>query len=93
MAALHVHIDLAHPEQCRTCAADAINPAHYQGDYVMRIIEDFKLDFCRGTVLKYLLRAGNKAGASPVEDLKKARWYLDRSIAGLSTSGADPVQK
>ena len=44
--------------------SDPVNPQHYQGDYVMRIIEDFKLDFLRGTVVKYLLRAGNKSNDS-----------------------------
>jgi hypothetical protein len=60
--------------------SDPVNPAHYQGDYVMRIIEDFKLGFCLGNVVKYVLRAENKGR---VEDLKKASWYLNREIARL----------
>jgi len=63
--------------------SDPVNPQHYQGDYVMRIIEDFKLDFLRGTVVKYLLRAGNKSNDSELQDLKKARWYLDRKISNM----------
>jgi hypothetical protein len=59
---------------------DPINPDHYKDDYVMRIIEDFKLDFMRGTIVKYLLRAGNKEGATELQDLQKAQWYLDRAI-------------
>lgn len=43
----------------------------------MRIIEDFGLGFCLGNVIKYVLRHVQKAG---LEDLKKARWYLDREI-------------
>lgn len=62
---------------------DPINPAHYRGDYVMRVIEDFGLDFLRGTVVKYLLRAGQKG--SELEDLKKAQWYLNRKIAALES--------
>ena len=61
-------------------AADPVTPGHYQGDYVMRVIEDFKLDFLSGTIVKYLLRAGNKPGDSEVQDLKKALWYLQRKI-------------
>jgi len=57
--------------------SDNVNPAHYQGDYVMRVIEDFKLGFCLGNVVKYLLRAGEKGG---VEDLRKGMWYLQREI-------------
>lgn len=59
---------------------DAVNPAHYKGDYVMRIIEDFELDFCCGNVVKYICRHGKKAG---IEDLKKAKWYLERAIGNL----------
>lgn len=65
-------------------AEDPINPAHYKGDYVMRIIEDFELCFLKGTILKYLLRSGKKANASELEDLKKAQWYLERKIAALT---------
>ncbi len=57
---------------------DPIQPAHYRGDTVMRIIEQFELGFCLGNVVKYVLRHGAKAG---LEDLKKARWYLDREIS------------
>jgi Protein of unknwon function (DUF3310) len=58
-----------------------ITPEYYKGDYVMRIIEDFKLDFLTGTVIKYLLRAGHKG--VEVIDLKKAKWYLERKIGNL----------
>lgn len=71
-----------------TRRADLVNPDHYQGDYVMRVIEDFGLDFLSGTIVKYILRDGNKPGDSILQDLKKARWYLDRKIAGLSKSSA-----
>lgn len=60
---------------------DPVKPEHYQGDYVMRIIEDFKLDFLSGTIVKYLLRAGNKPGECELQDLKKAQWYLSRKIS------------
>lgn len=58
---------------------DPVNPKHYRGDLVMRIIEHFGLEenFYLGNVIKYILRHAQKAG---IEDLKKARWYLDRMI-------------
>jgi hypothetical protein len=59
-------------------ARDPVNPPHYKGDSVMRIIEEFDASFCCGNVVKYVLRHKEKGG---VEDLKKARWYLDREIA------------
>ena len=56
---------------------DFINPNHYKGAYVMCIIEDFKLGFKLGNVVKYVLREAEKGG---LEDLQKAKWYLDREI-------------
>jgi hypothetical protein len=55
------------------------HPDHYQGDGIeaIDVIEAFDLDFSLGNVIKYALRASRKGG---VEDLKKARWYLDRVI-------------
>lgn len=55
------------------------HPAHYnQGSIeVIDAIEDWKLSFHAGNVIKYVVRAPHKNG---LEDLKKARWYLDRLI-------------
>lgn len=39
--------------------------------------------FCTGNALKYLWRWKGKAG---VEDLRKARWYIDRMINRLEAS-------
>ncbi len=38
-----------------------------------------------GNAIKYLWRAGHKS-KDPIEDLKKARWYIDDEIARLSTA-------
>ena len=66
-------------------APDPVNPAHYKGDYVMRIAEDFGLDkdACLFQVVKYVLRAGKKPDNSDLQDLKKALWYLQRKISAL----------
>jgi len=62
---------------------DSINhPSHYlagNGIEAIDVIESFQLNFHLGNVVKYLLRAGKKGPA--LDDLKKARWYLDREIA------------
>ena len=47
------------------------------------IIDAWGLDFYEGNVLKYLLRAKYKNG---VEDLKKARHYLDKKIEDADAS-------
>ena len=56
-------------------------PKHYnQGNIqTIDIIEDMGdgPSFCRGNIIKYVSRYQYKNG---VEDLKKARWYLDRLI-------------
>jgi hypothetical protein len=62
------------------------HPAHYGGDTtyeVIKVLEAWKvLDFCLGNAIKYIARAGVKH-PDPLEDLKKARWYLDRRIQQL----------
>lgn len=63
--------------------AEAVNhPAHYGGAdnpyEAIKVIEAWGLGFCLGNTVKYISRAGKKGDAT--EDLKKARWYLDREI-------------
>lgn len=64
---------------------DIVNhPPHYKsasGIESIDVIEGFGLNFHLGNVIKYILRH-NKKG-KPLEDLKKARWYLDREIKKL----------
>lgn len=66
---------------------DAVDhPSHYAegwsgGAEVIDIAEH--LDFCRGNVVKYVARAGRKDPGKELEDLRKARWYLDREIHRL----------
>lgn len=59
------------------------HPEHYnQGKYeVVDVIQDWGLDFSEGNVVKYIARSKHKA--SRLEDLKKARWYLDYLISNL----------
>jgi Protein of unknwon function (DUF3310) len=62
--------------------SDSVNsPDHYNrfGVEVIQITEH--LNFCRGNIVKYVARAEFKG--NELEDLKKARWYLDREIARL----------
>ena len=54
-------------------------PEHYnQGVEVIDVIEDYKLNYHLGNVIKYIYRA--KFKGKELEDLKKAKWYLDREI-------------
>lgn len=77
--------------------AESVNhPAHYKagGLEAIDVIEAFGLGFCLGNAVKYILRAGRKGDA--VEDLQKARWYLDREIARRGSNpdgGREPETK
>lgn len=59
---------------------DINHPSHYtQGAIeVIDYIEDKKLGYRLGNVVKYVSRSGHKDDA--IKDLKKARWYLNREI-------------
>ena len=61
------------------------NPLHYNSGKieVIDFIEDQKLGFCLGNVIKYISRAGKKDSSKIVEDLEKAKWYLEREIKKL----------
>ena len=63
---------------------EAINhPSHYADGKieVIDFIEDKKLNFILGNVVKYVARAGKKDKCKELEDLKKALWYLEREIS------------
>lgn len=88
---IFISADAAKPLRFRTdhvLGGDAIDhPAHYTahpfGVECIDVVEH--MNFCRGNAIKYIWRAGLKGDA--IEDLKKARWYLDREINRLSSPG------
>lgn len=65
------------------------HPTHYGG--VDNPHEHFKCALAWGlnqnaflyNVTKYIYRVGRKSGADPLEDLRKARWYLDQAVVLL----------
>ena len=71
---------------------DAINkPPHYnQGsieciEYLKDNLGDGFPDYLDGNIKKYLHRWRYKN--APIEDLRKARWYLDRLIQEVNENG------
>lgn len=67
---------------------DNVNhPDYYnQGNIeVIDYIEDQGMmsGFCLGNAIKYISRAGKKNPETEIEDLSKARWYLDKYIKYL----------
>jgi hypothetical protein len=63
------------------------HPIHYGGiddPYeAIKVVEAWELGFHLGNAVKYISRAGKKNSNTLLEDLKKARWYLDRKISNL----------
>jgi hypothetical protein len=67
------------------CATEGLpskidHPPHYNAGKIetITVIEDWRLDFHLGNVVKYISRADHKGAR--LEDLKKAAWYLQRAI-------------
>jgi len=58
---------------------DNINPNHYKQGNIETIeyILDQKMNYLKGNVVKYISRYKKKNG---LEDLHKAKWYLERLI-------------
>ena len=92
--------------EARGRTSDPINPSHYKHlpaeaiDIIEAAIAGAPSNqsaFLQGQVIKYLLRCWSKEG---IEDLRKAKWYLDRLVGGFDdllaeASGANdgPVGK
>lgn len=81
--ALYAYCDNIKKEFEPKTETDNINhPAHYTDGKieVIDFIEDKKLPYHLGNVIKYISRAGKKNPDTELEDLKKAQWYLNRYI-------------
>lgn len=74
--------ELRVPKMVQVSEENVDKPSHYtQGNIeVIDFIEDQALDFRIANVVKYVCRYRYKNG---LEDLKKARWYLNRMIKAL----------
>lgn len=80
-----VHLVLSEGESDSTSTNDNVNhPSHYEtGNFecIDVMIEtqgkEAVMDFCVCNAFKYIYRHNNKNG---IEDIKKAKWYLDKYI-------------
>lgn len=86
-----IHIDATTPVNAEVVKpVDIVNhPPHYQVEGIPPELEVYKVidaytnglngfyAVCQGHVIRYILRWYRKNG---LEDLKKARWYLDKLI-------------
>ena len=73
---------------CRAGHDPVEHPQHYtshpSGVECIQIVEH--MNFCLGSAVKYIWRAGLKGSA--IEDLKKARWLISREISRLEAMDA-----
>lgn len=56
------------------------HPQHYNRFSIepIEVIEDWELNFNLGNVVKYVGRLDGKD--APIQELEKAKWYLEREI-------------
>lgn len=74
-------------ESTKPTKEDAIHPLHYAMEGGLEVIDVMRMNFgmeavynfCLLNATKYILRC-NKKHKTPIEDLKKARYYLDYII-------------
>ena len=91
--ALSMAIQMLRGKQPAGEVSDPVNhPGHYcfggieTINYIQaKLSKDEYHGYLKGSVLKYLSRAGHKGDEK--EDLKKARWYLDRMIHDAVNTG------
>ncbi len=80
----------ARREMRQKAEPDPVNhPSHYKHPSGIECIDVVEhLPFLRGNAIKYLWRAGEKGGrVQQIEDLRKAKWYIEREIANLLERG------
>lgn len=72
---------------------EVTRPKHYGGEAnphePIKVIEHYDLGFCLGNAVKYILRSDKKG--SQLDDLKKARWYIDREIKNMEGEANPPI--
>lgn len=81
------------PAAPATAAREVHDPVNYPKHYTshpsgvecIQITEH--MDFLLGNAVKYIWRNGLKDATPSVQDLEKARWYLDRKIAQVKARG------
>lgn len=84
----HGKVEVKHVDETKETVQ---HPLHYnEGKYeVIDVIEDWKLGFNDGNAVKYIGRHRHKG--HPVEDLKKALWYIARELVIAHSVPADEL--
>ena len=71
------------------------HPAHYNSGKieVWDFIVDQDLPYCLGDAVKYICRTGKKDSAKRVQDLEKAKQYIDREIQRIKEEEFDIIRE
>lgn len=76
---------------------DNVNhPKHYEGnieciDAMQEVLsKNGTISFCIGNAFKYIWRC-KKKHSTPIEDLKKCRWYINKALDLLESEGKDEL--
>lgn len=87
---MEAHARRPHGAEGRGVTDPVNHPPHYtahpSGVECIQVTEH--MGFCLGNAVKYIWRADLKGDA--VQDLEKARWYLDREIARRQAAKVAP---
>jgi hypothetical protein len=82
-------VEPSNPSEVSDSSSDPVNPSHYKHlpaeaidiiEAAIAMAPSSQYAFLQGQVIKYLLRCWSKKG---IEDLRKAKWYLDRLVSGF----------
>jgi hypothetical protein len=70
------------------------HPAHYNSGKieVWDFIIDQDLTYCLGDAVKYITRCGKKDPDKQIQDLEKAKAYIDREIKRIRESGGEDIR-
>ena len=60
----------------------ALDPEPIEAMKGWMTVEEYR-GYLKGSILKYLSRAGKKVSESELDDLRKAKWFMDRLVDSL----------
>ena len=63
------------------------------GIRVIDVIDNWELNFSKGCIVKYVLRAGFKPGTEELQDLEKALDYIKHEIERVKLVNKDQVSE
>lgn len=65
---------------------NVIKPSYYNkaNMSVSDIVDEYELNFNKGNIIKYVLRSGKKSKDTEIQDLEKAKRYIEMEIERIT---------